>query len=176
MAEKQIFNKAYVEITNVCNLNCSFCKGTDRKKQFMSVEDFEIVATKVRKVTSYIYLHLLGEPTLHPNLREILSVCQKLDFKVIITTNGTLLDKVRDILIDSSSLHKVNISLHAFEANDLAVPFEKYLHDCFAFGKAAEGAKIVVFRLWNNGGAEELNGQILAELENFFPKIRNGIT
>ena len=175
MAEKQIFNKAYVEITNVCNLNCSFCKGTDRKKQFMSVEDFEIVATKVREVTSYIYLHLLGEPTLHPNLREILSVCQKLDFKVIITTNGTLLDKVRDILIDSSSLHKVNISLHAFEANS-GIDFEKYLDSCFNFAKELqEKGKICVLRLWNkdNDGKyneNKLNDNILSKLKEKFPE------
>ena len=64
----------------------------------------------------------------------------------------------------------MNISLHAFEANDLAVPFETYLKQCFAFGKAAEGTKLVVFRLWNQGGAEARNGEILAGLEEFFPK------
>ena len=78
-------------------------------------------------------------------------------FKVILTTNGTLLQKQQDILLSAQGLHKINISLHAFEANDLSVPFESYLDGCFSFGKAAEGKKLVVYRLWNQGGADEMN-------------------
>ena len=74
------------------------------------------------------------------------------------------------MLLASPVLHKVNISLHAFEANDLSAPFEKYLSDCFAFGSAAQGKKIVVYRLWNQGGAEKRNGEILNALEEYFPK------
>ena len=39
-----------------------------------------------------------------------------------------------------------------------------------AFGKAAEGKKLVSYRLWNSGGQESLNGQILDTLERWFPK------
>lgn len=175
MSEKMLFNKAYVEITNVCNLNCSFCKGTDRKKEFMTVENFSTAAQKTRKVTEYIYLHLLGEPTLHPNLDEILAICQKLDFKVIVTTNGTLLDKVKDILLESKALHKVNISLHALEANS-GIDFDKYLDSCFDFGKKLwEKDKICVFRLWNGDKEEKydenkLNARIIAALRQNFPE------
>ena len=89
---------------------------------------------------------------------------------MILTTNGTLLKAKQDILLSAPGLHKVNISLHAFEANDLAVPFETYLQDCFTFGKAAEGQKIVVYRLWNHGGADARNAEILQAMEAVFPK------
>ena len=173
MSEKQIFNKAYVEITNVCNLNCSFCKGTDRKKEFMTVENFRVAAQQVRKVTGYIYLHLLGEPTLHPQLSEILDVCKELDFKVIITTNGTLLEKIKEVLLNSEALHKVNISLHAFEANS-GIDFDKYLDSCFDFAKTIqEKGKICVLRLWNgdNDGKyreNKLNDSIISKLKARF--------
>ena len=73
------------------------------------------------------------------------------------------------MLLSAPGLHKVNISLHAFEANDLAVPFEEYLRGCFAFGQAAEGQKLVSYRLWNNGGQDTKNGEILDMMQKFFP-------
>ena len=112
----------------------------------------------------------MGEPLLHPNLKEYLVLAGEQNYKVILTTNGTLLRKQQETLLSSPGLHKLNISLHAFEANDLTIPFSQYLQDCFAFGKAAEGKKLVVYRLWNQGGADERNSDILSVLESYFPK------
>ena len=164
------FRKIYLEISNICNLHCSFCPGTRRPKHALTQEEFAVLLPKLRPWTDYLYFHLMGEPLCHPLLDSFLTTAGTHGFKVILTTNGTLLQKQQNLLLSSSALHKVNISLHAFEANDLAVPFETYLKQCFAFGKAAEGTKLVVFRLWNQGGAEARNGEILAGLEEFFPK------
>lgn len=164
------FQKVYLEISNVCNLSCQFCPGTKRRKQIMTESEFSALLPKLRPWTDFLYFHLMGEPLCHPKLEQFLDVAGSHGFKVILTTNGTLLEKQQDLLLASAALHKVNISLHAFEANDLAVPFETYLKQCFDFGKAAEGKKLVVFRLWNHGGAEQRNAEILKTLEDFFPK------
>ena len=164
------FQKIYLEISNVCNLNCQFCPGTRRKKKTMSQDEFTSLASKLRPWTDFLYFHLMGEPLCHPLLSDLLDIAGELGFKVILTTNGSLLKKQQSALLSSPALHKVNISLHAFEANDLDVPFETYLQDCFLFGKAAEGKKLVVFRLWNHGGAETRNHEILKMLEEFFPQ------
>ncbi len=172
---KDIYKKAYLEITNICNLSCSFCKGTDREKQFISAENFKVAAIKLRSVTSYIYFHILGEPTLHPKLKEFLGICHELDFKVIITTNGTLLSKVGDVLLSSPALHKVNISLHALEANS-GLSMDKYLSDCSDFAKKmSEKDKICVLRLWNGDsekkyGSGTLNDDIIGKLSKVFDK------
>ncbi len=172
---KDIYNKAYLEITNVCNLSCSFCKGTDREKAFMSEENFVIAATKLRQVTSYIYFHILGEPTLHPKLSRFLEICSELGFKVIITTNGTLLPKVWDILLSSLALHKVNISLHALEANE-KISFDEYLDGCAGFAeRMSKTGRICVLRLWNGDcdgkyGSGRLNEGIISRLEENFPR------
>lgn len=163
------FNKIYLEISNVCNLSCAFCPGTKRKKHIMTVEEFSALMPRLRPYTDYLYFHLMGEPLLHPHLAQFLEIAGEWGFKVILTTNGTLLTKQQEILLNSPALHKVNISLHAFEANDLSVPFEDYLSGCFRFGKAAEGSKLIVYRLWNNGGADELNQKILDTMKQFFP-------
>lgn len=164
------FHKIYLEISNICNLKCAFCPGTKRKPKVMSEEEFKQLLPKLRPWSDYLYFHLMGEPLCHPRLDRFLELAGEAGFKVILTTNGTLLSIQQEILLNAPALHKINISLHAFEANDLSVPFSDYLRDCFSFGTAAEGQKLVVYRLWNGGGANQKNEEILQSMEAFFPK------
>ena len=136
----------------------------------MNESEFRCLTDKLVPWTDYLYFHLMGEPLCHPSLASFLQIAGDAGFKVIITTNGSLLKKNLQTLLASNSLHKVNISLHAFEANDLSVPFSEYLDNCFTFGKAAAGDKIICYRLWNQGGADTRNKEILDMLEAFFPK------
>ena len=55
-----MLKKAYLEITNVCNLSCSFCHGTSRKPHFLSVEEFEILTEKLDRI-QIIYIFILWE-------------------------------------------------------------------------------------------------------------------
>lgn len=164
------FNKVYLEISNRCNLRCSFCPGTKRVPRTMEEGAFSFLLKKLRPWTDYLYFHLMGEPLCHPELQRFLELAGQMGFKVIITTNGTLLAQWQGRLLAQSALHKVNISLHAFEANDLNMPFEQYLDGCFAFGRAAQGEKLVVYRLWNEGGEQEKNEEILQTMQRHFPK------
>jgi len=163
------FQKIYVEISNICNLSCAFCPGTRRMKRAMTEEEFSSLLPKLRPWTDYLYFHLMGEPLCHPKLERFLELADREGFRVILTTNGSLLDKRMEQLLCAPALHKINISLHAFEANDLAVTFEEYLDGCIRFGQAAQGQKIVVYRLWNSGGAEILNERIIRALKEAFP-------
>ena len=164
------FRKVYLEISNLCNLSCSFCPGTRRPGKIMTEEEFSFVLERLLPFTDYLYFHLMGEPLLHPYLETFLRLAGEAGFKVILTTNGTLLQKKQELLLAAPGLHKINISLHAFEANDLDMPFDAYLQGCLAFGQAAEGKKLVVYRLWNNGGADEMNDRILSALHQAFPR------
>ena len=163
------FWKVYLEISNICNLSCRFCPGTRRPKKAMTEEELSVLLPKLRSYTDFLYFHLMGEPLLHPKLERFLEMAGNYGFKVILTTNGTLLQKQQEMLLRSPALHKINISLHAFEANDLTVPFAQYLADCFAFGKASNGKKLVVYRLWNQGGENKQNEEILGTMHSFFP-------
>ena len=167
---KKRFSKIYLEITNRCNLRCAFCPGTKREGRAMTGEEFAALLPKLRPWTDYLYFHLMGEPLCHAQLEEFLALAGEAGFRVILTTNGTLLPLRQELLLRSPALHKVNISLHAFEANDLPVSFSEYLAGCFAFGKAAEGKVIVNYRLWNSGGSDSRNGEILRALEEYFPR------
>ena len=164
------FAKVYIEISNLCNLSCRFCPGTKRPKGRMDLERFSSILEKLKGYTEFVYFHLMGEPLLHPQLPQFLDLAGQMGFKVILTTNGTLLEERKELLLSSPAVHKVNISLHAFEANDLSVPFETYVDGCLNYGKAAEGNKLTVFRLWNSGGEDKQNGLLLQRLEAVFPK------
>lgn len=164
------FRKVYLEISNLCNLSCRFCPGTRRQAKAMTEAEFAFLIDRLSPWTDYLYFHLMGEPLCHPRLERFLELAGQAGFRVILTTNGTLLGKHQAMLLSAPALHKVNVSLHAFEANDLAMPFSEYLRQCFAFGQAAAGEKLVVYRLWNEGGANQRNQEILSALEEAFPK------
>lgn len=167
--------KAYLEITNLCNLKCCFCPGTQRKGGVLTPNGFRTLAGKLRPHTEYLYLHLMGEPLLHPQLEEILREGEKLGFKVMITTNGTLLGKKGRIVLNSPAVEKVSISLHSFEGN-AGEGCENYLDECIHFAReAAAAGKRCALRLWNLDGAttrgvNSRNGEILAVLERAFPR------
>lgn len=164
------FRKIYVEISNICNLKCAFCPGTKRPKRAMTEAEFAALLPKLQPWTDFLYFHLMGEPLCHPLLCRFLELAAGAGFRVILTTNGTALAAHADRLLGAKGLHKVNVSLHAFEANDLAMPFDQYLDGCFSFGKQAEGKVLVSYRLWNNGGADAKNQEILTALRTYFPE------
>ena len=165
-----MLKKAYLEITNICNLSCAFCPGTRREKRMMTREEFTRLASKLRPHVEYLYFHLMGEPLLHPLLGEFLDIAGELGFKVMITTNGTLLDEKGEILCKSPALLKTNISLQSFEAN-AGGELGAYLDKSIAYAERTNAAgKRCEFRLWNRNGLESLNPQIEARLSAAFPK------
>lgn len=155
-----MFSRVYVEITNNCNMKCSFCHGHSRKARSMTSDEFLLVLDKLVGVTEYIYYHLMGEPLLHPQLCEIIRMSGERDFKSVITTNGTLLDKRGEELI-SSGVYKVNISVHSLENGDETL-FIEYMNNIAEFAeKASSAGIIVVLRLWNNGCDNGQNEKVI---------------
>lgn len=158
-------NRVYIEITNRCNLACDFCHGTKRPLGTMPPEDFRRIAEKLRGETSYLYLHVLGEPLLHPQLKELLAIAGELGFRVCLVTNGTLLHKRREELLAAKSLHKVSVSLHSFEGNGGAGDLPAYLQQVWDVClPLSERGVLCALRLWNEGTAPRLNGAVEAFL------------
>lgn len=155
-----MYSRVYVEITNICNMRCSFCHGHHRAPGQMTADTFSRVLEQLSGVTRYVYYHLMGEPLTHPQLPEFLQMAREKDFHSIITTNGTLLKK-RGTEILEAGLHKVNISIHSFEEDNPRKNIA-YLEETAAFAQeAAKVGTIVSFRLWNRGMDEGRN--VLAE-------------
>ena len=145
-----MYARVYLEITNICNRNCSFCPGTVRPLRRMTMEEFRVAAEKIRAVTEYLYFHVMGEPLTHPLLPDFIRNARELGFKPAVTTNGTLLRARGKELIDAG-VYKVNISVHSFEDGSFE-DYIKYLTDCADFAREASAAGVLtVLRLWNQG-------------------------
>ena len=181
------FNKIYVEIGNVCNLSCSFCPTLKREKRQMTPSEFGVICEKIRPYTDYIYLHLMGEPLLHKDLDELLLIAKFHGFKVCITTNGTLLDKKEDVLTKYADIiHKISVSLHAVEGNDIEHRLQIYMDSVIDAARCySELGVYFVMRLWNldtneKSGKNQLNeyieNRLRAEFEGEWKKRWNGYT
>lgn len=133
MKNKTRFKRIYVEITNVCNLNCSFCPKTSRVHEFMSPVLFSKILHENKSLTHKFVLHLMGEPLLHPQFAELLSIADDEQVNVELTTNGTLLSDsmIEEILKHKSIIH-VNFSLHSFEINSV-LTLDEYLYQINMF-------------------------------------------
>ncbi len=149
-----MFQKVHIEISNICNVQCSFCPVVERPKDIMSLVKFEKVLKEVVPLTKDVCLHLMGEPLAHPEIVEILKVSQTHKASLQITTNGLLIKKLGDILINSPSLRQINFSLQAFKDNFPDRPLEGYLDPIRAFIKTAFENRpdlYINLRLWNHG-------------------------
>ena len=139
---KKRFKKIYVEITNNCNLNCSFCSEIKKPKKEMTIKEFETIINKIKKYTDYIYIHIKGEPLLHSKFDNILSICDDNNIFVNITTNGTLLKARKDILLKHKSVRQINISLHSENK------IKNYFEDVFLVCKELSTNVFINYRLW----------------------------
>jgi len=160
------FKRIYIEITNKCNLNCSFCPELKRAPRDMSTEEFYRAASQARLFCDYIYLHLKGEPLSHSQIDKILTICNEMNFKVNITTNGTLLGKNAEMLKMHKSVRQINVSLHSMENIYAAEKYVKKIVDCARF-LAPE--KMISLRIWTyDNDASEINRKMLDVLEQEF--------
>ncbi len=158
-----MYSRAYVEITNICNMSCSFCHGHGREPRRMTEAEFSRVLDQLCGVTEYLYYHLMGEPLTHPLLPRFLEQAGERGFRSMITTNGTLLPARGGELI-AARPYKVNISLHSFEEGE-EKDFLRYIDGVIDFADAASKAGvIVVLRLWNRGVDGGRNDAVCARL------------
>lgn len=164
------FRQVYVEITNVCNLNCAFCPKHNRKNGYMSVAQFELVAKNIAPLTRVVCLHLMGEPLLHPDFEHICEIARNYGLQIYLTTNGTLLKKHLDVF-KKGLIKRISVSLHSYEANARNQPLREYLWALFSLAReiTTQEHVFVEFRLWNENSANNtLNSQIIDVANEFF--------
>ncbi len=145
------FKKIYIEITNICNLNCSFCSLDNREKKELSLGEFEHILKEINNYTDYIYLHVKGEPLLHSNLNGILSLTKKYNKKVLITTNGYFLKEKFPLLLKYDNIYQINVSLHS--ENNKHNYLENVIYSCDILSKQT----YISYRFWVSKNNEYLN-------------------
>lgn len=145
------FSHIYVEITNVCNLSCPFCIKNKREAKYLSLLEFEHIIKSIQPFTNCIYLHVLGEPLLHPQVEDFINLTKEYGLKVKLTTNGTLIAKHIDFTASSTNIVRLNISLQSL------INFDNYEQDYYLtnifelIDKSKDNSNLYIsLRLWNN--------------------------
>ncbi len=138
-----MYKKIYVEITNACNLSCDFCIKNQRELKFMSEKEFKIILEKLKNHTKYLYFHVLGEPLMHPKINEFINLAS-LSYKVNITTNGYLIEKIKN----NKNIRQLNISLHSYNSK-YNINLDDYLNHIFEVVDTLENT-FISYRLWGN--------------------------
>lgn len=163
MARK--FQQIYLEITNICNLSCYFCRKDSRKKEFMDFESFKKYIELCSPFTDSFYLHLKGEPLIHPDIVKILDFLDELKIKTKITTNGTYLNKLGDELLRHQNIKHINISLQAISALK-EEEIDDYLHNLLAFTNKINN-QYIHLRNWINSDT------IFNYVSKIYPNLKN---
>jgi sulfatase maturation enzyme AslB (radical SAM superfamily) len=146
------FKRVNIEISNICNLQCSFCPEVHREKKIMKEELFRGIISQVAPLTEEVCLHLMGEPMGHPKLSELVDICAEFGTPINLTTNGTLLDERRKAILLRPIVRQVNFSVHSFEANFGEKDVMPYLTKVFAFTRQAFAERpdlYINYRIWD---------------------------
>ncbi len=168
------FSKVNIEISNICNLQCSFCPEVVREKKMMAPEVFARIIPELVPLTDQVCLHLMGDPLVHPNLAEFVRIASESAMPIFLVTNGTLLrEKAAELLLDPI-IRQVNFSLHSFPDNFPDTDPTAYLERIFTFTESAFERRpdlYVNFRLWNlqeTRGTGAQNREMLARVGKRF--------
>lgn len=152
----------YIEITDACNLRCSFCPSSDCRHEagsgqshnFMSSTLFrQCIAGAIEAGIENVYLHVLGEPTLHPGFALFLKEIETAGLSLTLVTNGTTIGRVMHKILDCPAVRQVNFSTHAYAElprDDARGHLENVLDFC-RMALAARPGMYINLRLWNIG-------------------------
>lgn len=101
-----------IEITNHCNADCIMCprQKMKREKGFMAFELFKKIVDEAKKYTEFVFLHLAGEPLLHPELMRMIEYCGDIGMKTGLSTNAIILDQLKSEQLIGSPLDLLVLS------------------------------------------------------------------
>jgi len=105
-----------LESTNDCFMNCWICMRANSRRSvgYLSMENYrKLPLSKFREVA----FHGWGEPLLHPKICEMISYAKSLGLKASLITNGYLLSKKAEELIDSG-LDELAVGIYTLRGRD----------------------------------------------------------
>ena len=168
------FRKVHIEITNICNLKCTFCPPKIKPSKTMNLEEFDKLNSQVKKFTKELAYHIVGDPLVLSNLNEYLNISKNHGLKVnIVTTANNMTAKHHEVLMNET-IRQINFSLNSYNANSHKKSLDEYLNPIFEFVKYAQNKKheyFINFRIWNideNKSAYEFNNQVFSKINEYF--------
>ena len=168
------FYKVYIELTNICGLECSFCPSKNLQTKTMKLDFFEEILIQLQPYTKDIAFHVFGDPLILSNLDKYLDLALKHNFKVHITTTGYYLKKFDLNLFLHKAIKQINFSLNSYNKNEMKMTLQEYLSPMFQLCDLKLAHKVhnfINFRLWNldtNNSEDKFNKEVFYLLSNKF--------
>mgnify|MGYP000535011746 CR=1 FL=1 len=102
---------------NICNYDCIMCDCARSNNKAAKISmDFSMMTKLLEDLSALPYMPIVhfsghGEPFVYPEIRKVMYLCRQLKLKYSITTNGYLLDRNVEDLVETRC-HGLNVSLH----------------------------------------------------------------
>ncbi|GAA7568075.1 radical SAM/SPASM domain-containing protein [Helicobacter pylori] len=128
---KKPFKKIYIELSDICGLQCSFCPNPKNIRGVMPLELFEKICKEAAPLTPIITLHVLGDPCKLKNLNHYLNAAKRFSLKVDLVTSGAYLHNFETLLQDA--IYQISISLDAGLDNHNKLNQHRYIQKILEF-------------------------------------------
>ncbi|WP_368030712.1 radical SAM/SPASM domain-containing protein [Arcobacter sp. s6] len=164
----------HIEITNICNLKCTFCPPKILPNGTMSLEKFDDLNFQLKPYTKELAYHMVGDPLVLSNLNEYLNISLKHDLKVNITTTANNINKKHYLALMNPTIKQINFSINSYNANSHKKTLDEYLNPILDFVKFAQEQKheyFINFRIWNldeEKSAKEFNKKVFDKINETF--------
>ena len=118
------FNILQIESTAACNMACSFCPYPLKEDKItkMNIEDIKKIIDQINpddKNFRYITFSQFNEPLLDNRIFELIEYVQSKGLKVLMITNGLLLNKKKNVEELIRLKPELKISLQVIESDKL---------------------------------------------------------
>lgn len=134
-----------IDVCTFCNHKCFFCSNSDDRtvKEIMNHEDFDVIVSNIIEHIdiSELGLSAKGEVLINKDLAQIIH-CAKAKYQipyVYLSTNGSLLNKVKAKELFENGLDSIKFSINAIDQEDY-----KEVHKVDDFEKVIQNFKDVL--------------------------------
>lgn len=165
------FQKIYIELSDICGLNCEFCPAKKARRGVMGLENFEKIAKKIHNKARIFTFHILGDPLCLPDIKAYVEVAQKYNMSLELTSSAFYLDEnIQKLLYEAKNIRQINFSLASFFSQNKK-SFDEYTRPLLEFLSLDFKHKFVNLRLWNldkNAEFLKTNERFYSLFEDFF--------
>ncbi len=141
--------RLWIELTNVCNLNCVMCLSKSIPKSERGFMDFNLFKKIIDEAAGFVYdayLHHRGESLLHPDIFKMIKYAKERKISTRLHTNATLLTEEKSYLLLNSGLDFLSFSFDGYDKETYegirrGGPFEKTLANIIEFLKMKQDRK-----------------------------------
>ncbi|WP_235826925.1 radical SAM/SPASM domain-containing protein [Aliarcobacter vitoriensis] len=168
------FRKVHIEITNICNLKCTFCPPKILPNKSMDLELFEKLNKELKEVTNELAYHIVGDPLVLSSLNDFLNISKENSLRVNITTTANNISQKHYETLLNSAIKQINFSINSYNANSHKKSLDEYLEPIIDFVKFAQKQVheyFINFRIWNldeEKSAKEFNKKVFDRLNKEF--------